>query len=280
MDHVAAGVGDGGADLLPDRVGRIEHQQQLARLVEIFLQRVDLVREEIGLRSGDDDDRGVVGHRALLRDHQLVDGVVFAAERRGNRAVAVAIGLRRGFLLAVPLREVHLPLLSRHHLDDAVGDLLLGIIGDALGASFVVEDDRAVLLNLILLGDRRLLVGIDVLGRDLLRRVLVFLDLVLILREVGLAREHHYLQRRVELREDGATLIGQAELLVHRQVPPLVLLGADVIDGDQDAEHDEHAEARERPVARLPSLEHVRDLAPLPERVEQNADETADRQRP
>src|SRR5438445_7427 len=134
--------------------------------------------------------RPLMSVSALLRDHQLVDGVVFAAERRRNRAVAVAIGLRRGFLLAVPLGEVHLPLLSRHHLDDAVGDLLLGIIGDALGASFVIEDDRAVLLNLILLGDRRLLVGIDVLGRDFLRRVLVFLDLVLILREVGLAREH------------------------------------------------------------------------------------------
>ena len=64
-----------------------------------------------------------------------------------------------------------------------VGDVLLGVGGDALGAALVVEDDRAVLLDLVLLGDRRLLVGIDVLGRDLLRRVLVFLQLVAEARE-------------------------------------------------------------------------------------------------
>ena len=37
-------------------------------------------------------------------------------------------------------------------------------VRDALGAALVVEDDGAVLLDLVLLRERRLLVGVDVLA--------------------------------------------------------------------------------------------------------------------
>ncbi len=45
-------------------VRRIELEQQLARLVEILLQRVDFGREEVGSAARDDDDRRIVGHGA------------------------------------------------------------------------------------------------------------------------------------------------------------------------------------------------------------------------
>ena len=56
-------------------------RSSLPGLVEVLLQRVDLRREEVGLRPRDDHHRRIVGHRARLGEHQLVDGVVLAAER-------------------------------------------------------------------------------------------------------------------------------------------------------------------------------------------------------
>ena len=64
----------------------------------------------------------------------------------------------------------------------------------------------------------------------------------LIALELRLLREDQHLQRRVELREHVAALIRQAELLVRGQVPALVLPRADVVDRDEDAEHDEDAD--------------------------------------
>ena len=61
--------------------------------------------------------------------------------------------------------------------------------------------------------------------------------------------------------------------LFGREVPALVLAGADVVDGHEDAEDHEDAHAGERAVAGLPPREEVRDLAPLAERVEEHADE-------
>ena len=85
-------------------------------------------------------------------------------------------------------------------------------------------------------------------------------------------------ERRIELRDDVAALVRQAELLVRGQVPALVLPRADVVDGDQDAEHDEDADAGQRAVARLAPREHLRDLAPLAERVGEHADQAGPRQ--
>ena len=69
-------------------VGRVEHHQQLAALGQVGLERVDLRREEVGARAGDDHHRRAVGHGRLLRQHQLLDGVVVAVSACGDRAVA------------------------------------------------------------------------------------------------------------------------------------------------------------------------------------------------
>ena len=200
-------------------------------------------------------------------------------ERGDDAAVAFAIGWTSGdVFFAVPLREVHLPLLAGDDLDNGVGDVLLGIGGHALGPPFVVEDDRAVLLHLVLLRDGRLLVGIDVFDVDLLRRVLILLQSILETLDLVFLLERQHLERRVKLRDDVAALIREAELFVGGQIPSLVLARTDVVDGDENGQHHEHADAGERPVSRLPAGEHRRDLAPLPQRVGQHADEAAPRQ--
>ena len=253
-------------------VGRIDLDHHLARRLEVLLERLDLRREEVGLRPGDDHHRGIGRHGALLRQHQLVDPVVLASERRGDGVVTVAIG-RAGVALAVSLREVQLLLLSAHDLDDAVGDVLLVVGRDALGAAFVVQDDRPVLADLVLSGRRRLLVDVDVFGGHLLRQILIFLQLVLKPRKLRFLVEHQNLQRRIELHDDVLALIRQAELLVRGEVPAFVLPRADVVDRDENAEHSEHARGRERAVAGLPPREDLHDFAPLTERVRQHADE-------
>ncbi len=131
-------------------VRRVELEQQLAGLVEILLQRVDFRREEVGPRPGDDDHRRIVGHRALLREHQLVDGVVLAAERGGDRRCSRRARPRsvsfspwpcvKYTFFCWPVTTLMMPLVMSCSLSD----------GDALGAALVVEDDRAVLLNLVL----------------------------------------------------------------------------------------------------------------------------------
>ena len=153
--------------------GGSSSSSSLPALSRYLLQRVDFGGEEVGLRSRHDHHRRVVRHGARLREHELVDRVVLAAERVGDGVVAVAFG-RRGVFFAVALREVHLLLLTLDDLDDAGRDVLLGVGRDALGPALVAEEDGAVALDLVLGRDRRLLVGIDVVGRDLLRHVLVF----------------------------------------------------------------------------------------------------------
>jgi hypothetical protein len=166
----------------------------------------------------------------------------------------------------MPLGEVHLLLLAADDLDDAVGEVLLGVGRHALGPAFVAEENRPVLVHLVLSGNRRLLIGVDVLGRHPLRNVFVFLELVLIASEVRFLGEHRHLQRAVELRQHVPRLVRQAERLVRRQVPPLLLACADVVDGDQNAEDDQEAHAGERAIARLTPAEHLRDFRHWPAR--------------
>ena len=86
----------------------------------------------------------------------------------------------------------------------AVGDVLFGVRRDALGAPLVGDDEGAVLLDLVLPRNGLLLVGIDVLGRHLLRGVLVTLESIPERLEVGVLREDHDVQRRIELLENVA----------------------------------------------------------------------------
>jgi hypothetical protein len=143
---------------------------------------------------------------------------------------------------------------------------------------FVVEDQRVVGLDACLLGDVGLLVGVDVLGGNLVRRVGVFLQLVLERGKVLFLRKHLHLQRSIKLGQHVAALVGERELLVRGQVPALVLLLADVIDRDQDAEHYQNADAGHRAVARLASGKRRGDFPPLTDSVKQHRHQAAPRQ--
>ena len=203
-----------------DLVRRIDQQQQLALLVEVLLERIDLRREEVDLRPAMTTTDASSGTGTGLREHDLLDRVVLAAER-ARRSRCSRRALRSVLvLLAVALREVHLPLLAADHLDDRVGDVLFAVRRDPLGSSLVVDDDGAVLLDLVLLGDRRLLGGIDVVGADLLRRVLVFAAAC---RGSAGSRAPRRTPSSAAARRASAMtllrLIRQAELLVRRSGP-------------------------------------------------------------
>ena len=72
-------------------IRRIQQEEDLAALREVRLEHVDFGREEIGLRAGDDQHRGVGRHLLLLREHDLVGREIVGAERRRDRAVAAPV---------------------------------------------------------------------------------------------------------------------------------------------------------------------------------------------
>ena len=83
--------------------------------------------------------------------------------------------------------------------------------------------------------------------------------------------EHLHLERGVELGQHVSALIRQAELLAGRQIPALVLLLADVVHRDEDAQHDEDAGAGQRAVAGPAARHGLGDFPPLARRVENPA---------
>ena len=62
------------------------------------------------------------------------------------------------------------------------------------------------------------------------------------------------------------------------QIPALVVLLGQVVEADQQAEHDHHADDRERAVAGLPLGEGGGHLAPLAGGVEEDAGEAGERE--
>ena len=77
--------------IIEGRVAIHAHGAELEGGFELSLVEMTVALEaKIDARPGDDDDRRVVGHGALLREHQLFDRVVLPAERRRNRPVALA----------------------------------------------------------------------------------------------------------------------------------------------------------------------------------------------
>jgi hypothetical protein len=122
----------------PRRVHRwIDQRQHLAAAGDVLVQRVDLRLQEVGLRPGDDEHRGIGRHFPRLRQHQRLDAIVVGRERLRQVAVARAAVRVRRVLLAVSLREVHLARRAGHRLDERVGDGLLVAAGGALGAVLV-----------------------------------------------------------------------------------------------------------------------------------------------
>ncbi len=226
-------------------VRRIDHHQELAALGQVGRERLDLRRKEVGARAGDDHQRGAVGHGRRLRQHQLLAGVVVAGQRLRHGAVAGALAVGR-ILLAVAGGEVDLALLAGGRLDEGVGDVLLFEVGDALDAALVLQHHRAGGLDVGGLGPRRLAVEVDVVDRQLLALVGVLLEPVAEPIELRRLIEDRELGRGVEPLQHLEGLLRQAEHLVRRQVPALVLAHAQVVEPGQQREHGGDAHHRQR----------------------------------
>ena len=155
-------------------VRRIEKDEHVSALFQEPLQRVGFRLEQVGARTGGDDDGGVGGDIFFLRQHQLGDVVVVATQRGLHLAVAVALHAV-DVLLAMPLEEVDLLLVRIERLDEAARQVLFVGGRHLFASSLVVDDDGAVALNLVLLGFDRLLVHVHVLDVHLRRRFVAVL---------------------------------------------------------------------------------------------------------
>ena len=114
----------------------------LPPLREIRPDGVDLGRQQVGRRPGDDERRGVGRHRARLGERQALDVVVVALERApdgrcSRRAPCWSGRARRGPARSRPSACAPLTTLMMR-----VGQVLLGVADDALGAALVLERPR------------------------------------------------------------------------------------------------------------------------------------------
>ncbi len=203
---------------------------------------------------------------------------VVGGQRRGDRAVALAVGAVRA-LLAVPLNEVDLVLAPLHDLDQAVGQLLLAVRRDPLGAAVVLEHDGAEALDLVLVRQRRTALDVDVLDRHLVGDVAVLVEARAEAIEVVGTIEHPHDDRTLEALQHLLRLVRERELLRRGQVPPLVVPRRDVVDAHENRQHDGDAGERQRAESRLSPGEGADHVAPLTEDVEQCADEAGDGER-
>ena len=242
--------GEVGERRVGDLRRRIDQRDELATGLEVLLEGLDFRRQQIHRRPGNHDHGRIGRHGAFLRQHERLCGEVVRLQAGQDGAVAGSLAAGR-VLLAVALDEVHLPLLAGDHLDEAVGQLLLVGRDDPFGAALVVEDHGAVGLHLALGRLDVLLVQVDVVDRHLRGHVGVLVEPIAEAIELRRLVEHAHLDRRVQLLQDLACLIRQAELLVGGQVPALVTARRQVVHGNQQRQHDDDGRAGNRPQARL-----------------------------
>jgi hypothetical protein len=170
----------------------------------------------------------------------------------------------------VPGKEIHALFLRVEHLDQCVGEVLLRIRRDPLAASHVFDDDGAIRLDLVLFRLHRPLVRVDVFDLDVGRLVLELAQPRPEPLEIFGLIEHEELDRRLESLQQLHGLLRQAVLAVRREVPPPVLLRRQVVDGNQNAEHHQNADAGNRAVPCIAPPEESDDFAPLSDGVEQH----------
>ena len=163
---------------------RIEHQHQLAALVQVPAQLIDLLVEIVCCRPRDHDHRRIVRDVLLLAERQRLDGDIVALEQLRHAFVAgTGVAVRVAFAMA--LDEVGLPLLAGDHANDRAGDLALFDGLDFFSLAFVLEHQRREGLHFELLGLHRLEVAVHVFDRDTPRGVFVLREPIAVVLEAA-----------------------------------------------------------------------------------------------
>ena len=144
-------------------------------MLEVVVERVDLMLANRLDRSGDDDQVRVVGHLGQLRELELANLVALAFQIFFDCAVTVLGVGSVGVRLAMPVEELDHLLGALGRADDRVGQRLFGEIGDVgalatIGAA-VLQMRGAHHRHLETLGELGMLVGIDQLVSELGRVV-------------------------------------------------------------------------------------------------------------
>jgi len=170
-------------------VGRVEEEHHFACLAKVGTEQVHFTRHVVAGWPGDHEHRGVFGHGRVLRQRERSHLEVVALERFGNLAVAARVRTGR-ITFAVPLDEVHLLRFAFHHLDQGVGDLLLGVRVGAFAPPGVFKDDGAELRHFVPLRFDGLLLDVEKLHLQLRREVLILGEPVAESLHVGRAVKH------------------------------------------------------------------------------------------
>ena len=251
----------------------IEQEQRLAALLQVVLDHLLFVVEKIGARTGDHQQRAVVGHVILLAQQQLLDFVVLVLQRlldvrKSFRIAAVDV------LLAVAREEVDLFVLLAGHFDQRVGQILLGLRRDPFLLTVALEHGRVVRRDVVPLGDGRLLIRIHHLVLEVRRVVRVLLQEVLHLPAFVRPEEGDHVHVPVQVFQHLPGLFSQAELLRSGGVGAQAVAVGHEIDHHQQAENHQRHEDGVRAEFRRTAAQRRANIPPVDHTVsddQQNA---------
>ena len=252
--------------LQPLVLERIHHREHLAAAAQVGVERLELRREQVVARPGQNEDRRVVRHFARARQDERLDLVVGLLQGRLRLAEPRAVAAP-GVGLAVPLDHVDDALALARHLDEAVRELLLLGVEHLLGLRLGLEHDRAVRLDAVAPGQAGLAVRVGALPGELPVRVAgVLLEQIFRHALAGLiaAEKGDRVDVGLETPQELDGLRREAEPLVLGEVPPGAVAERQRLDDDRRAQHQRdrdggvHAVAHRSPAEEAAEVLHSR----------------------
>ena len=203
------------------RPQRVEHDERLARALEVAVEDGQLLGEEALARAGDDEHGGLDRHVVADERHRA-DLVVLLLEDRARGRVALAPVRAVRVALAVPEDPAdRLPLLAGH-LEEGCHEHFLAGVGEHPPAALALDHQRAVRVDPVLPGQRRAAVDVEVLdvhpraARRHLPEEVADEEVARVLR----AQEGHDVDGGGEAIQDLAPLVGERVAALGCEIEP------------------------------------------------------------
>jgi len=254
----------------------LDHHEALAAALHVRADRVHRLRQQVLLRTTDDQHGALRGDLLLPEQEDALRLVLVLAERRlGGGEATVSALLSRALALALRQADRLLPLAG--DLDEGVRDVLLGVVRDLLALLTPLdEEDGPGAPHVVGLGLGGALHGVHELDLEARAERLVVLETVLAAGHVALALEVRDLHVFLETGHRLLRLVGKAVALALGEVPALGVADHEVVDGTQHGEDHQDQHERVRAVLHLATADAAQHVLPAQQEVHDDEGGPAD----